>query len=155
MPISSYNNINISIENGNTVVFRRKENNNALSAIDLNNPAKLVISYTKLLFTPLLYHPNPLSVLNIGLGAGAFNRLFNIIYPDAKLVSVEIDSMVLNSAIKHTGLIETIKNQIFIADGREYISKIEDKWDWVILDAFTANSQIPSHLSTLEFFNLT
>ena len=71
---SLYNYLIIS-RDGSVVKFRRMENGATVSAIDLANPQRQVISYTAALFAPTLVK-TPRRVLNIGLGAGAINRLF-------------------------------------------------------------------------------
>lgn len=150
---SAYNYI-IVARDGRIVLFRRMENGATLSAIDLDNPARQVIPYTRFLFAPALVDPRPAKVLSIGLGAGAFNRLFNLGFPDAKLVTVEIDPMIVKVAREFTGFKDGDSNQVITADGRRYLKQTTDTWDWIVVDAFVRNSQVPPHLTTLEFFRL-
>jgi spermidine synthase len=150
---SAYNYIIVS-QDGSVVSFRRLENGAAISAIDTSRPSYQVIPYTKFLFAACLVVPKPAAVLSIGLGAGAFNRLFNLAYPEAVLTSVEIDPMIRDLAMEFTQFRETERNRVVIEDGRRFLRRNHDRWDWIVIDAFVRNSQYPPHLATREFFTL-
>jgi spermidine synthase len=150
---SAYNYI-IVARDGAIVSFRRMENGAAISAIDTSRPSYQVIPYTKFLFAACLVKPDPANVLSIGLGAGAINRLFQLVYPPAILTSVEIDPMIRDLAIEFTQLQESDRNRIVIEDGRRFLRRSRDSWDWIVIDAFVRNSQYPPHLATHEFFAL-
>jgi spermidine synthase len=150
---SIYNYIIVSRDNS-IVSFRRMENGAAVSTVDVDLPSYQIIPYTKYLFAGALLDPNPNSVLNIGLGAGSFNRLFNQAYPDATLTTVEIDPMIRDLAVEFTSFAETARNKVVIEDGRRFLHRSSDLWDWIVIDAFVRNSQYPPHLATLEFFRL-
>ena len=136
------------------VSFRRVENGATVSAIDLRRPERQVIAYTRYLFLPALVTPAPAAVLNIGLGAGAFNRLFNAAFPRSRLVTVEIDPMILAAARDFTGFAEADNNRVEIADGRRFLRRNPAVWDWIVVDAYVRRSQLPPQLTTVEFFQL-
>jgi spermidine synthase len=150
---SIYNYIIISRENS-LVSFRRMENGAAVSTVDVDLPSYQIIPYTKYLFAGALLGPNPNSALSIGLGAGSFNRLFNLAYPNAKLTTVEIDPMIRDLAVEFTSFAETSRNRVVIEDGRRFLHRNSDLWDWIVIDAFVRNSQYPPHMATSEFFRL-
>jgi spermidine synthase len=150
---SAYNYI-IVARDGPVVSFRRMENGAAISAIDTGRPTFQVIPYTKFLFAASLVNPNPASALSIGLGAGSLNRLFNPLYPAAILTSVEIDPMIRDLAVEFTQFQPSERNRVVIEDGRRFLRRSADKWDWIVIDAFVRNSQYPPHLATHEFFAL-
>ena len=148
-----YNYLIVS-RDGSVVRFSRMENGATVSAIDLADPRRQVVAYTGMLFGAALAKRDPASVLSVGLGAGAINRLFPAAFPNTKLTTVEIDPMILDVAKTHTGFSESANDQVVIGDGRRYIARSSDKWDWVVLDAFVRNSQVPFHLTTVEFYRL-
>ena len=150
---SPYNHL-IVLQDSEIISFKRMENGAIVSAIDRNNPARQVIAYTRWLFAAALFHPSPQRVLSLGLGAGAVNRLITKLYPESLLVTVEIDPMILKVAVKHTGFAESGNNRVVIRDARVFLRQDKRKWDWIILDAFVKHSQIPPHLTTLEFYHL-
>jgi spermidine synthase len=135
---SLYNYLIIN-RDGSVVKFRRMENGATVSAIDVANPQRQVISYTAALFAPTMIK-TPRRVLNIGLGAD--------------LVSVEIDPLILEVAKTFTEFREAERNKVVINDGRRFLQRSRDKYDWVILDAYVRNSQVPPHLTTLEFYEV-
>lgn len=148
---SAYNYI-IVTQDGSLVSFRRMENGARVSAIDLARPAYQVIPYTRYLFAPALINAAPRRVLNIGLGAGSFNRLFTLCYPDAKLTTVEIDPMIVDLAAQFTRFTQSPNDEVVINDGRRYLNRSGARWDWIVIDAFVRNSQYPPHMATHEFF---
>lgn len=150
---SVYNYLIIN-RDGPVVRFRRLENGATVSAIDLSRPTRQVVPYTAALFTAALVKPDPRSVLNIGLGAGAFDRLFVAGFPEARLTTVEIDQMILEAAKTFTAFHETEHSGVVIADGRRYLQRHTELWDWVVLDAYVRNSQVPVHLTTMEFYKV-
>jgi spermidine synthase len=123
-----------------------------MSAIDLSRPAFQVVPYTRYYYAAELIKPNPRQVLMAGLGAGGFNRLFNVAHPDSRLTSVEIDPMILSLAQEHTGLQTGPNNEVVIEDARTFLRRSRETYDWIMLDAFDRNAQIPVHLTTREFY---
>lgn len=150
---SVYNHLIVS-RTGSVVTFRRLENGGWVGAIDLANPRRQVMPYTGVLFAPALVQCCPSRVFNIGLGAGAFDRLFATAFPAASLVTVEIDPMILEIAETHTDFRRGERMEVVIADGRRYLAQAKGTWDWIVLDAYVRRSQLPAHLSTLEFYRL-
>jgi spermidine synthase len=150
---SVYNYIIVS-QDGPVISFRRMENGAAVSTLDMKRPSYQIVPYTKYLFAASLVDPKPANVLSIGLGAGAFNRLFNLAYPDAMLTSVEIDPMIRDLAVEFTNFQETARNKVVIEDGRRFLRRSQEHWDWIVIDAFVRNSQYPPHMATREFFQI-
>jgi spermidine synthase len=150
---SIYNYLNIG-RTGSVVSFRRLENGATVSAIDLADPRRLIIPYTATMFAAILINPAPERVLSIGLGAGAFNRLFEPTFKAASLTTAEIDPMMVEVAETYTGFQPDDRDTIVINDGRRYLHQTEQKWDWIVLDAYVRKSQVPPQFTTVEFYNL-
>lgn len=121
------------------------------SGIDLENPSRIVVPYVKFLFAGSMVAPDPKNALLIGLGGGGFNRLFNETYPHAKLTSVEIDPKVVELAKEYMGFRESESNVVAIRDGRSFLRRSKETYDWILLDAFHG-SVVPPHLKTLDFY---
>ena len=139
---------------GSVVQFRRLENGATVSAIDLAEPRRQVISYTSTMFAAAIVEPNPAHVFNIGLGAGAINRLFEPTFPAATLTTVEVDPMMIEIAQTYTGFQPDDRNKIVVNDGRRHLQKSGGKWDWILLDAYVRRSQVPPQFTTVEFYKL-
>lgn len=150
---SVYNYVRVE-RTGTQVTFRYKYKGARMSAIDLSNEAFQVVPYTRYLFSPLFIKEDPENTLLIGLGAGSYNRLHRLVFPNASLTSVEIDSMIVRLAIQYANFNEQPDNNVDVDDARMYLKKNRQKWDWILLDAFDVESQIPMHLSTVEFYQI-
>lgn len=121
------------------------------SAVDLTDPLQLVVPYTRSLYAALFIHPQPKRVLMIGLGGAGFHRLFNAAYPGALLHTVELDQKVFELAQSRMGFKPNAQTPVTILDGRMFVKRNREKWDWIILDAFRGGS-VPPHLKAREFY---
>lgn len=121
------------------------------SAVDLNDPLRLVVHYTRSLYGALYLHPKPQRVLMIGLGGAGFHRLFSAAYPDALLHTVELDPKVLELCQAKMAFNPTDKTPVTVMDGRMFVKRNREQWDWLILDAFRGGF-VPPHLKTEEFY---
>jgi spermidine synthase len=148
---SAYNFVFIE-RSGSLVTFKYAVNGSRMSSLDLANPPYQVVPYTAYYYAADLVRRNPRQVLMAGLGAGGFNRLFNLVYPASRLVTVEIDPMIRDLAQQHAGFTTGPNNEVAIEDARIFLRRSRETYDWKILDAFDREAQIPVHLTTQEFF---
>lgn len=148
---SPYNYVRIE-QAGSVVTFRYAIKAARMSAIDLARPAYQVVPYTRYYHAAALLKPEPRQVLMAGLGAGGFNRLFNLVHSKSRLVTVEIDPMILRLAEEHAGFRIDSMNEVVIDDARLFLRRSRETFDWILLDAFDRAAQIPVHLTTREFF---
>ena len=147
-----YNSLTVE-RRGNVVELRaRARGSEALeSAIDLTDPLQLVVHYTRSLYGALFIQPQPKRVLMIGLGGAGFHRLFAAAYPDSLLHTVELDPKVFELCKTRMGFQPTAKTPVTIMDGRMFVKRNKEQWDWLILDAFRGGF-VPPHLKTEEFY---
>lgn len=141
------------VKEGSVVELRhlRKETSWLESAIDLSDPPRQVVAYSTRIFSGVFFTGVPQKALMIGLGGGGINRLFNTAFTTSTLQTVDVDAMALELSKKHMGFTESDRNRVEIMDGRRYVKKSNEKWNWVILDAFHGG-YIPFHLKTKEFY---
>jgi spermidine synthase len=123
------------------------------SAVDLNDRTRLVVPYTAFIGASAILHPNPKSVLMIGLGGGGFNQFFEKAFPLAIMESVEIDPQVFALAQKYLGFKPNDRDKVTVLDGRMFLRHSRATYDWIILDAFRGGF-VPPHLKTVEFYKL-
>ncbi|MEO7796755.1 MAG: fused MFS/spermidine synthase [Opitutaceae bacterium] len=147
-----YNSLTLE-RKGNLVELRaRARGTEALeSAVDLSDPLKLVVPYTRSLYAALFFQPKPEKVLMIGLGGAGFHRLFTAAYPQALLQTVELDPKVKELCEKYMAFKPTEKTPVALMDGRIFVKRDKGTWDWLILDAFRGGF-VPPHLKTEEFY---
>lgn len=89
----------------------------------------------------------PKSVLVWGLGAGVFAR--SLAEAGVDVTVIEIDPMSNRVAREYFGLPESVK--VIIGDARTETLKLKDKYDVIVLDAFSGDTP-PFHLLTREAF---
>ena len=149
---TTYNSLTVE-RTGSVVELRaRSRRGEALeSAVDLSDPLRLVVPYTRTLFGGLFFRPDPKRVLMIGLGGAGFHRLFSAAYPDAVLQTVELDPKVVELCESRLAFQPTARTPVATMDGRMYVKRNRDTWDWIILDAFRGGF-VPPHLKTEEFY---
>lgn len=147
-----YNSLTVE-RRGDLVELRaRARGSEALeSAVDLSDPLRLVIPYTRSLYGALFFHPQPKRVLMIGLGGAGFHRLFSAAYPDALLQTVELDPKVFELCQARMQFQPTKNTPVAVQDGRMFVKRDRQQWDWLILDAFRGGF-VPPHLKTEEFY---
>jgi spermidine synthase len=121
------------------------------SAVDLSDPLRLVVPYTRSLYAGLFFQPRPGRVLMIGLGGAGFHRLFSASYPDALLQTVELDPKVFELCRTRLAFQPTERTPVAVLDGRMFVKRDRQTWDWIILDAFRGGF-VPPHLKTEEFY---
>jgi spermidine synthase len=149
-----YNHITIE-RNGSVVEMRSVWRSTVYreSAVDLADPARLMVPYTAFFAAGAAFHPKPTNALMIGLGGGGFNQFFERAFPSAVLETVEIDPQVLSVAQQHLAFKTSERNKVTILDGRMFLRRSKTAYDWIILDAFRGGF-VPPHLKTVEFYKL-
>jgi spermidine synthase len=147
-----YNSLTVE-KSGSLVELRaRSRRGEALeSAVDLSDPLKLVVGYTRTLYAGLFFQPKPARVLMIGLGGAGFHRLFAAAYPESLIQTVELDPKVYELCQTRLAFKPTDKTPVALTDGRMFVKRDKTTWDWIILDAFRGGF-VPPHLKTEEFY---
>ena len=100
---------------------------------------------------PLYLHLPQKRALIIGLGGGIIANQMHYFHSEMGLDGVEIDAKVIRIARDYFDLTDTVR--VFNQDGRIFVSLGEQKYDIVIIDAYTQQIYIPFHLTTMEFFS--
>ncbi|MBC7367437.1 MAG: fused MFS/spermidine synthase [Undibacterium sp.] len=147
-----YNNLTVE-KTGSVVELRARSRAGEYleSAVDLADPLRLVVPYTRTLFAAGFLQAEPKNVLMIGLGGAGFHRVFVHAFPDARLQSVELDPKVFELCRTRLDFKPTAKTPVAVMDGRLFVKRNREQWDWLILDAFRGGF-VPPHLKTQEFY---
>ena len=120
------------------------------SAMTLSDPTALRVPYTAYLALGLAF-TRPKRVLMIGLAGGSVARFIRAVRPAVAVDVVELDPEVVRVASRFFGMESDAGCRIHVDDGRMFVKRATERYDWVILDAFHADS-MPHHLATAEFF---
>ena len=126
-------------------------NNFVESGIELDPPYDTRVSYTNAFHLARIFKPELKRVLIIGGGGGIGARKF--VTDDQQVVVdlVEIDPRVVDLSFKYFHLEPSDRLRVHVDDGRKFVRRTKEKYDLVVLDAFTIGGQIPFHLTTKEF----
>jgi len=127
---------------------------NLHSAMDLQDPNRTVFPYTDYFHIGLLLNPNITRVLFIGGGGFTGPKAFLRDYPNVTVDVAEIDPEVVQVAEQYFAVnASNPRLHIYIDDGRVFLQSTQQKYDLIVLDAYS-RTYVPFHLMTLEFFNL-
>jgi spermidine synthase len=120
------------------------------SALDLNDPDRMVFHYTQYLHLAMAFHDSPQRALFIGLGGGSAPRRFQRDYPNLQIDVAELDPEVVDVAKRYFMFEESERMKVQAVDGRIFLQKTPHRYDIIVLDAYYADA-IPFHLTTREF----
>lgn len=122
------------------------------SSMDLIHHQDLVLTYTHSMMVSLIFKPQPLKVLCVGLGGGSIPRFFLHYFPHLKLDIVEIREAVVDVARDYFFLPEDERMRIFVEDGLEFIQgKIPEAYDIILIDAYDKSGMSMSLVDQVFF----
>jgi spermidine synthase len=125
---------------------------NLHSAMDLKDPDRTVFPYTDYFHLGFLLNPNITRVLFIGGGGFTGPKSFLRDYPNVQVDVAEIDPDVIRVAEQYFAVDpNNPRLHIYNDDGRIFLQKTTQKYDLIVLDAYS-KSYVPFHLMTAEFF---
>lgn len=154
---SLYRNITVYENDGERCMrfSRNSQSTNRQTCISLQDPDRMVISYTKMMMAALYLLPAPDKILIIGLGGGTLPYALSKILPHSEIDSVEIDPAVVRVAKKYFNFQTNSRMKVIEEDGRVFVKRALKKgvkYDLIMLDAFD-HQYIPEHLLTREFLD--
>ena len=123
------------------------------SEMNKSNPTELTLAYSKHMMASVALVDKPKRILVVGLGGACLQRYMHEVLPETRIETAELDPAVLVVAQKYFGFKEDSRQFVSIGDGRKFIEQSKDKYDLIMLDAFSATS-IPYMLSTKEFLQV-
>jgi spermidine synthase len=152
--LTAYHHVQVVDDNGmRTLSF----NGSWETRMSLTDPLQGHFEYTEYFHMPWLWNTNIERVLMVGLGGGSTQRSYQHYYTNVVVETAELDPVVVQVAKQYFGVTETPRNKIHISDGRVFLRRTTEKYDVIIMDAYSTTrygSSIPPHLTTKEFFTL-
>lgn len=116
----------------------------------LLNSSESAYSYSYMFQTAFALKPDIADALFLGTGSAVTQQAFRRIKPDITIDSVDIDQTVINVAQKYFGAVQDDRLRYHAADARYYLRNSRKRYDVVILDVFTSDVSVPTHLVTQE-----
>lgn len=99
---------------------------------------------------PLLLEQPARRALVIGLGGGIIANQYRYFHPALAVDGVEIDPAVIDVARRYFALDPSTR--VFAEDGRIFAARPGERYDVIVIDAYTNQVYVPFHLATREFF---
>src|SRR5882672_9201052 len=125
------------------------------SVVKPGDPDHLELPYARTALAGLALCEEPRRMLVVGLGGGSLPMFLRKHYPAAAIDAAEIDPGVVDVAKKFFGFVEDERMRAHVRDGRQFIDNArQGDYDIIFLDAFAARD-VPKHLTTLEFLQIT
>lgn len=119
--------------------------------MDMNQPDKLLLDYSKSVWEiSKTFSPESKEVYMIGHGIGTLTRKFED--TNKNVLVAEIDKEVVDVSRQY---FQYNGNSVEIGDGRKILKEQKKRFDLIFLDAYNNTTQIPFHLISKEFFELT
>ncbi len=107
--------------------------------------------YDKLLISPYLVKENP-KVLVLGNGTGTYTTMMkDYLHCECEITAVEIDQKIIDLSYKYFKMNKDVN--VVCDDGRNFIARDKNKYDIILVDAYSSISA-PFHMTTTEFFTL-
>jgi predicted membrane-bound spermidine synthase len=123
------------------------------SVSNLLDPDDLPLRYAQVMTIAAIYPETARKILMLGLGGGSISTYLGRFMPGAVITTVEIDPGVITAAKTYFGLRETERMRYRAGDGRVFLSRNDELYDLILLDAYRGG-YVPFHLLTREFYTL-
>jgi len=117
---------------------------NVQSAMQLDDPYALCLSYTRKMMAFLLFNAQPRRILQLGLGGGSLAKFCHRYLPDASITVVEIDSDVLALRDEFRVPADDSRFRVIQANGVEYVAEPGARQDVIIVDACDQDGLSPT-----------
>lgn len=123
------------------------------SVSNLLDPDDLPLRYAQVMTIATIYPETARKILMLGLGGGSISTYLGRFMPETAITTVEIDPGVITAAKTYFGLRETERMRYRAGDGRVFLSRNDELYDLILLDAYRGG-YVPFHLLTREFYTL-
>ena len=142
----------IEVRERNGVRTLHLDTDTVQSAMRVDRPDALELSYTRAMMGFLLFAPPPRCALLIGLGGGSLAKFMYRSMPETRLRVVEIKREVVDVAQKYFALPrECARLSIAIGDGAQLIGQQQEAGELMLIDAYDGRS-LAASLATEAFF---
>jgi spermidine synthase len=113
-------------------------------AMQLAHPYRLELEYQQQMMAPLLFHPRPEQVVQLGLGAAALTKFCHRHLRGSRVLAVDIDSAVIRVARQSFALPpDDARLRVLQDDAGAYIRRSPASADWLQVDLYDAQARGP------------
>jgi spermidine synthase len=121
------------------------------SVMELSNPLRLALAYTRKMMAFLLFNRAPQRILLLGLGGGSLAKFCYFNLPDASLTAVELSQDVIALRGQFGIPADNQRFRVINADAAAYVSAPADLEDVILADACDRKG-MAADLDSVEFY---
>jgi len=121
------------------------------SAMELSNPVRLALAYTRKMMAFLLFNRTPKRILLLGLGGGSLAKFCYANLPAASLTAIEVNQDVIALRDEFGVPADDHRFRVINADGAAHISILTHLKDVILADACDRTG-IAAELGSVEFY---
>lgn len=122
------------------------------SAMRIDRPDALELSYTRAMMAFLLFRTPPPRMILIGLGGGSIAKFIHRLMPETRMTAVDIDAEVIEVARIFFGLPQDSgRLRTVVADGAQFVAAQRAEADALLVDAYDGDS-LAASFSSESFF---
>lgn len=123
------------------------------SVYNPEDPTELASVYTRYATAGVAYPEKLEKAAVIGMGGGRTTWYLSHYLPDMNVTAIELDPEIVRIADEYFGVRETDNLRIVTSDGRIFMRRTNDNFDYIAVDAYRGHF-VPFHLLTKEFYEL-
>ena len=121
------------------------------SAMELSNPGRLALAYTRKMMAFLLFNGDPGRILLLGLGGGSLAKFCYANLPAASLTVVELNQDVIALRDEFNIPADDHRFRVVNADGAAYIAELKQCKDVILADACD-RSGLAAEVDSVDFY---
>jgi spermidine synthase len=121
------------------------------SAMEVENPQRLALAYTRKMMAFLLFNRRPERILLLGLGGGSLAKFCYTNLPTASLTAVEVSQDVIAMRDEFAIPQDDHRFRVVNADGSVYLSETTQPKDVILADACDRKG-IAADLDSVDFY---
>lgn len=140
------------IHEENTALAMHFDMSSIQSLMRLDDPERLVLSYTQTMMGFLFFQPEPERIAMIGLGGGSLAKYCIKHLPQTHFTAVEVNAMVIALRDKFKIPSDHDKFRVLHADGADYVSNPSEQVDVLLVDGFNDQGH-PAKLCSAAFYD--
>jgi spermidine synthase len=146
---SMFNDIAV-IRRGNTITLWSGDNKQTEIEVGKGTPFRTSLEYSQGCFLALSFHPDPVSILVLGLGGGAIPTLLQTFLESSIIHVVELDPEMGTIAQRFFHFTPSERLQLFISDAFNFVKASAGRYDLVLIDAYIEN-RLAKNIRTTAF----
>lgn len=136
-----------------TLRFGHQRRHYRESVYNPDDPTELASTYTRYATAGAVYPDKLEKAAVIGMGGGRTTWYLAHFIPEMDVTAVELDPEIVRIADEYFGVSESDNLNIVTSDGRIFMRRTDEKYDYIAVDAYRGHF-VPFHLLTKEFYEL-